>query len=246
MRILAIVSYNGTNYQGWAKQANKNTVQDTIEGVLSQYFNRPISIYAAGRTDAGVHAAGQRFHFDVDADNVDLSRMQYSINCMLPVDIKIKNFEKVNDEFHARFSAKEKNYKYSIMFTSKNVFFYPLMWLMPEKIDFDLLNEVLTYFQGTHDFRNFTSKEEDDQNFVRTIYEVRIKKIDKSTINIFFRGNGFMRYMIRYIVGVSIEVAKGKMSLDKVKELLDPKTNERHIVSAKAPANGLILVDVIY
>ena len=89
MRILATVSYNGTNYQGWQKQPNAPTIQETIETELSRYFNQPVSIYGAGRTDAGVHAFGQKFHFDIEDREIDLNRLLYSVNQMLPPDIKI-------------------------------------------------------------------------------------------------------------------------------------------------------------
>ena len=245
MRILAIVSYNGTNYQGWQKQSNKNTVQDVIEGVLSQYFNRVVNIQGAGRTDAGVHASGQRFHFDIDVEDVDLDRLLYSINSMLPKDIKIDDFEEVDDDFHARFSAKEKVYVYTIFLGAKDVFFYPVMWCLPEKIDTKLLEECLTFFKGKHCFKNFTSKEEDEEGFYRTIYEIKVDRSADKVVHIIFRGDGFMRYMIRYLVGIAVEYAKGKISKDEVLDLLD-ETKERNIVSAKAPANGLMLADVVY
>ena len=245
MRILAVTSYNGTNYQGWQKQPNGNTIQDEIEKVLSQYFNRPISIYGAGRTDAGVHAEGQRFHFDVDTKDVDLDRLLYSINSMLPKDIKIEDFEQVEDDFHSRFDAKEKVYVYTIYLGSKDVFFYPIMWMVPDKLDIELLKKCLTHFKGKHNFRNFTSKEEDEDGFVRTIYEIRVDQTTEKVINIVFRGNGFMRYTIRFIVGVAVECAKGNIKEEEVIDLLS-LDGERRIVSSKAPANGLLLADVIY
>ena len=245
MRILAIVSYNGTNYQGWQKQPNGNTVQDEIEKVLSQYFNRQILIQGAGRTDAGVHAAGQRFHFDVEVNDIDLDRLKYSINCMLPKDIKIEDFEEVDEDFHCRFSAKEKIYVYSIYLAAKDVFFYPVMWLVPEEIDIEKLKKCLTHFEGRHNFQNFTSKEEDDDNFIRTIYKISVESGNDKIINIMFRGNGFMRYMIRFLVGTAVEYAKGKLTDEDILNMLDAN-KERHIVSYKAPANGLMLVDVVY
>lgn len=245
MRILATVSYNGTNYQGWQKQPNGITVQEVIEKDLSQFFNREISIYGAGRTDAGVHALGQRFHFDVDADEVDLDRLQYSLNMMLPPDIKIEDLDQVEDDFHARYSAKGKIYGYSILLDSKDVLFYQLMWLCPYNIDKDLLKETLTHFIGVHNFKNFTSKETDEDNFVRKINNISTNFSSEKEVSITFNGEGFMRYMIRYIVGTAIEVARGKMSIDEVDKLLDDKS-ERNIVSDKAPACGLVLLDVIY
>ena len=105
MRLLCQVSYKGTNYQGWQKQIDTPTVQGTIEKVLSQILNSEINIYASGRTDAGVHAQKQYFHFDINKD-VDINRLKYSANCLLPKDIYINSIKPVSDYFHARYSAK--------------------------------------------------------------------------------------------------------------------------------------------
>ena len=244
MRIFAVCSYRGTNYQGWQKQIDTPTVQGTIEAELSKYFNREINIYAAGRTDTGVHALGQTFHFDIDEDVLDLDRLFYSLNSMLPPDIKIEDIDEVDPDFHARFSAKEKVYNYSIILDSKDVFFYDLMYLCPFNLDTKLLKEALTHFVGKHNFKNFTSKELDYDNFVREIYDIDTNIVD-GFINITFRGNGFMRYMIRYLVGTAIEVARERLSLEALDELLD-ENSEREIVCYKAPACGLTLVQVIY
>ena len=244
MRILAVVSYNGTNYQGWQKQPNAVTVQSKIEEALSRFFNRPITIFGAGRTDAGVHALGQRFHFDVDEETVDIDRLIYSINSMLPPDIKIEDMDEVEYDFHARYSAKEKVYSYTIILDSKDVFFYNIMYVCPYEFDFELFRECLTHFIGVHNFKNFTSKESDEDNFIRDIYDIDVQKNERD-ISVSFRGNGFMRYMIRYIVGTAIEVARNHVDIDTVDELLD-ENSKRNIVSWKAPAQGLVLLDVIY
>ena len=244
MRIFAVVTYKGTNYQGWQKQPNVLTVQEVIETNLSKYFNREITIYGAGRTDAGVHALGQTFHFDVDVESIDLDRLLYSINSMLPDDIKIDDLEQVDDEFHARFSAKEKLYSYLMVLRDKDPFFYETMFVCPYPMDVEKLKECLTHFIGVHNFKNFTSKETDKDNFVREIYDITTETND-AYVSILFRGNGFMRYMIRFIVGTAIEVARDRMSLEEVDTLLD-ENSERNIVSYKAPASGLVLVDVKY
>jgi len=244
MRILGITSYNGKNYQGWQRQPNGPSIQEEIEKQLSLYFNRQITIYGSGRTDAGVHALAQHFHFDVDIDSVDIDRLIYSINMMLPDDIKINDFEQVDDDFHARFSVKEKHYGYTISTSQKEVFFHDTLYVCPFKLDLEKMKKAITYFNGVHNFKNFTSKEEDEDNFVREIYSATID-FDGPYINFDFRGNGFMRYMIRFIVGTIVEVGRGKISLKQVKELLED-TSERKIVSFKAPASGLMLIDVIY
>ena len=244
MRILGICSYNGTNYQGWAKQPGKETIQGLIEMCLSSFFNREIKIQGAGRTDAGVHALGQRFHFDIDIDEIDLDRLLYSLNMMLPPDINVEDLIEVDEDFHARFSAIEKIYGYSIILRPKDVMFYQLMYTCPYSLDINLLKETLTHFIGEHNFKNFTSKPQDKDGFIRNIYDIKVDELQE-TVSITFRGNGFMRYMIRYIVGCAIEVARGKMNIEEIDELLD-ENSERHVVSYKAPSCGLALIDVKY
>lgn len=244
MRIFANVCYRGTNYFGWQRQPNVITVQEVIEDKLSQFFNRQITIYGAGRTDAGVHAFGQKFHFDVEVEELDLDRLLYSINMMLPNDIKIDDLEEVEDDFHARYSAKAKIYVYTIVQDSKDPFLYDTTFLHPEKIDVDLLKEVLTHFIGVHNFKNFTSKEEDEDNFVREIYNIEVND-HNSIINITLRGDGFMRYMIRFIIGTALRVVDKKLDISKIDELLSDDS-PRNIVSYKAPACGLALLEVEY
>lgn len=244
MRLLAKVKYKGTRYVGWQRQPNVLSIQEVIETELSKYFNTDIVIFGAGRTDAGVHAFGQRFHFDVDVNDLDIDRLLYSINRMLPDDIQIDDIEQVDDDFHARYNAKGKVYNYLISFESKSPFFYETCYLYPKGFDFDKFKSALNRFIGKHNFKNFTSKEEDKDNFTREIYNIDAFK-DNELVSITLRGNGFMRYMIRFIVGYSIDVAIGKYSEESIDELLD-ETSERHIVSSKAPAQGLILVNVEY
>ena len=244
MRILGTVSYRGTNYAGWQRQPNVLSIQELIETNLSKFFNREVTIYGAGRTDAGVHAFGQRFHFDVDVDELDIDRLLYSLNKMLPDDIKIVDLEEVDESFHARYSAKAKCYAYSILLTAKEPFFYDTAYLFPKELDTQLFKEALHKFEGPHNFKNFTSKEEDEKGFIRNIYSIDVECGEK-VIYVVLRGSGFMRYMIRYIIGYALDVATDKYDLESIDELLDEKS-ERQIVSSKAPACGLTLVNVEY
>lgn len=245
MRLFASVYYKGTNYFGWQKQPDAVSIQETIEDALSKFFgNRPISIYGAGRTDAGVHAFAQKFHFDIDVEEVDLDRLLYSVNMMLPPDIKIDDIEEVEPSFHARYNAKSKTYTYCILQESKDPFLYETAYLHPEAIDIDKLRDVLTHFIGVHNFKNFTTKEEDADNFVREIYAIDVST-STDLFYITFKGNGFMRYMIRLIVGTALRICDKDLSPDLVDQYLD-ENSERNILSFKAPACGLTLVDVEY
>ena len=243
MRVIGICSYKGTNYYGWQKQVGFVSVQSTIEEVLSKVYDTPINITGSGRTDAGVHALRQYFHYDIVKEK-DLKQLCYAMNKMLPDDIRILSLEKVDDDFHARYSAKRKIYEYRLLLKNKDVFNYDLAYLYPMDLDFDLLKEALKRFEGEHNYQDFTSKEEDEDNFTRTIYHIEVIK-DKDLIRIIFEGNGFMRYQIRNMVGAAIAVANKKESLDFIDYHLK-ETKIREIVAYKAPANGLYLVDVLY
>ena len=243
MRLLSCVSYKGTNYQGWQKQKDAPTVQGTIESVLSRILNQEINIYASGRTDAGVHAIHQYFHFDLDKD-VDVGKLMYSTNCLLPKDIRINSLKQVEDDFHSRFSAKKKEYKYILNLKGDNPFNYELEAEIFLDIDDNLLKKSLELFIGKHNFQDFTSKELDDDGFVREIYSASfVREGDKLIIS--FVGNGFMRYQIRDMIGTAIAVASGRESLEFIKQHLK-ENKEREIVSYKAPAEGLYLQEVYY
>lgn len=244
MKVLGICSYKGTNYYGWQKQVGFISVQEKIEECLSKVYDSPIAIQGSGRTDAGVHALKQYFHFICDKEK-DLKQLAYALNKMLPDDIKIISFTKVDDDFHARYNAKEKIYEYRILLTNKDPLSYDLAYIYPMELNIELFKQALKKFEGTHNYQDFTSKEEDEANFVRTIYSVDVIK-ENDLVRIVFKGNGFMRYQIRNMIGAALSVASGKESLDFIDNRLKEDKNKREIIAYKAPASGLYLVDVIY
>ena len=242
MKILAKVRYLGTSYHGWQKQNNADSVQEIIENKLSQILNEEVTIYGSGRTDAGVHALAQTFHFIIDK-GVDLDRLLYSVNMILPRDIEILSFEEVDESFHARYSAKKKHYQYQIYLGGKDPFYEGRVYFFPYPFDLDLFKSALSKFVGKHDFKDFTSKEEDEDSFVREIYEIAVNKKD-SVVTIDLYGNGFMRYMIRFLIGTALQIATGKEDISFIDRHLDQENRE--IVSYKAPGEGLYLAEVIY
>ena len=245
MRLLCQVSYKGTNYQGWQKQKDAPTIQEEIEKVLSKILNSEINIQGSGRTDSGVHAQRQYFHFDVEKD-IDIDRLRYSANCLLPKDIFINEIRKVDDDFHARYSAKSKTYTYILRLDERNPFNYDLETIYPLPINVNLLIIALKQFEGTHNFQDFTSKEEDEDGFIRTIYSVEPTYIEQTKqFIVTFKGNGFMRYMIRNMVGTALAIASQKEKEDFIIYHLSKKET-REIVSYKAAPEGLYLVDVNY
>ena len=243
MRVLGIVSYKGTRFQGWQKQPTVTTVQGEIEKALSQVLNSEVTIFGSGRTDAGVHAIGQTFTFDMSKD-LDLDKLCFSINRMIDKDIKILSFSKVDDDFHARFSAKSKTYLYKIRLGVKDPFENEFQYIYPFEFDFDLFSKALKQFEGKHCFKDFTNKEEDEDGYVREIYQIVSKKQDND-ITVEFTGNGFMRYQIRNMVGAALAVASKNEDLNFIPNHLKEE-KVREICQYKAPPQGLYLVKVEY
>jgi len=243
MRYLAVVKYNGTHFQGWQKQISDITIQGEIERVLSQLLDAATSICGSGRTDAGVHALGQRFHFDVAKGIVDLEKFRYAANRLLMRDIHIVSLSAISDDFHARFSAKSKVYRYLINTGEADPFNEDFIFQLLRPLDVETMIKAGLLFYGRHDFRNFTSKEEDEADFVREITGIHILK-DGGILAIEVVGDGFMRYMVRMMAGALIEVGLGHLNVEQLASLID--TKEREIVNYKAPSCGLYLVDVIY
>ena len=242
MRYLVTLSYDGTNYGGWQIQPNAVSIEEEIEKVLSKILNTTTKIYGSGRTDAGVHAFGQTFHFDAK-EITDLGKFKYSLNSLLPSDIHIINIENKDDSFNARYDVKDKTYSYYINTGEYDLFYRNYMYQLLRSLNIKKMEQCLSLFIGKHNFQNFTSKEEDKDNYIREIYSANLS-IDKDIVKITFNGNGFMKYMVRMIVGTLIEVGLDRLDIDMVKQYLEQK--ERKVVSFKAPANGLYLEKVNY
>ena len=150
MRVFCVVAYKGTNYYGWEKQVGQVSVQGEIEKAIGKILNTEINIYGSGRTDAGVHASGQTFHFDISETKYDASELMYRINCVLPIDIKLVSLEYLKgDDFHSRYNAKSKEYQYRLSLSAKQPFRYDVCWLLKTKeFDMDLFKEALNKFEG--------------------------------------------------------------------------------------------------
>lgn len=248
MRVFCVVAYKGTNYYGWEKQIDQNSVQGEIEKAIGKILNTQINIYGSGRTDAGVHAVGQTFHFDIDECKYTADELMYRINCVLPVDIKLSSLEFLNDgEFHSRYSAKSKEYQYRLSLNAKHPFRYDVSWLLKtNEFDTQLFKDSLNLFVGKHKFINFTSKEEDKDDFIRQIYEINVGfDGENEEIVVKFVGNGFMRYQIRFMIGTAVAVATGKEKISYIEDKLT-NTEIRSTVPYKGQPQGLCLMKVNY
>lgn len=247
MNILLVFSYNGKNFSGYQIQPKKRTVQEEIEKVLSQIFNSSIKINASGRTDAKVHAVRQYANFKIESSSLkfSLDELKYRLNKMLPNDIYILDIKEVEEEFHARFAAISKIYEYKFTSISNHdVFKNGLITEISERFDLDKINYIKDKFIGTHNFKNFTSKVEDKDNFVRTIYDIKVVKNDDSSISLFFNGSGFMMYQVRMLAANIVLYSSGRIKEEEIDELLNK--DERSITQYCFPPEGLYLIDVKY
>lgn len=243
MKYKIVFSYDGSKYFGYAIQENeRNTIQEVVEKSISTILNSETKIYASGRTDKGVHALNQVATFDYDK-KINLSKFRNGLNKMLPNDIFIKKASKVDDEFNARFSCKSKTYLYVINLGDYNPFLRNFEYTIKD-LDMKLMRQCAKLFIGEHCFQNFTSKKEDQDNFVRIIYKISFKETKDNHILVEFKGNGFMKYMVRKLMGAIIEVGRGHISLEFVKKLLD--SSKRDIITYTAPPHALFLKKVEY
>ncbi|MCH5180148.1 MAG: tRNA pseudouridine(38-40) synthase TruA [Erysipelotrichales bacterium] len=242
MRVRLDISYDGHNFMGFQRQPDLRTVQGEIEKVLTQIFDIETVVTAAGRTDAGVHALNQVVTF-TPSKEIELNRLRYSLNCLLPNDIHVNVIQEVNDDFHPRQSAESKIYRYLINMGEANPFYENYRYELKRKLDVEKMIEASKLFIGTHDFKNFTTKKEDLKNFIRTIYDLKISQ-KENELCVEITGDGFMRYMVRMIVGTLIMVGLNKENKEFITERLN--SVEHNVVIYKAPSNGLYLVKVNY
>lgn len=240
MRYFMRFSYNGSKFNGFQKQVDKRTVQGDLESVLSKIFNENIRVVASGRTDAGVHAYNQCLHFD-SSKEVDFDKLKFSLNSLLH-NIYVKELYSVPDDFHARYDCTKKEYIYKINVGEFDPIYEEYIYQYNKSLDIEKMKDACMYLIGEHDFRSFTSLDY-EKNCVRTIYSIDIS-IENDIIYIDFVGNGFLKYMVRNMVGLLIEVGSNNRNVEDVKKILD--LIDRKEAGICAPSMGLYLANVYY
>lgn len=244
MKYACVVSYLGLRYSGFQRQKNLLTVQGKLEECLSIYLNSKIEIKGAGRTDAGVNAFGQVISF-VTNNLKDIPHFIEKINMMLPDDICIESCYEVEEDFDPRHKSSGKVYEYHFSLNQKNPFeLGRKTFISSYNFDCDLFKKALELYVGTHNFMNFTTKQNDIDNYVRTIESIEVNEVKEKDYVVTFSANGFMTYMVRILVGVAFKVGYKKLSLEEVKAALE--STKRKIYSYKAKPDGLYLAKVIY
>ncbi len=242
--IKLVLEYDGGAYAGWQRQADALTIQGVLEDALGRMLGAAVTVYASGRTDAGVHAWGQVAHFHTDAE-YPAGVFQNALNALLPRDIAVVGAEDAPAEFHARFSSVSKTYHYLIWNKPyRSALLLRRAWHVGRPLDTEGMRRCLPLLTGTLDFSSFRSSGGDDLNPVRTITQFSILETEPGMIRIAVSANGFLRHMVRNLVGTLVEVGRNKMDSNAVRSILESK--DRRLAGPKAPAHGLYLVEVRY
>ena len=244
MRTLKItLAYDGTRFVGWQRQAEGESIQGVLEDALARFEGAPVTVHGAGRTDAGVHALGQVASVRLTSGH-DVETLARALNAQLPDDLRVLGIEDAAPDFHARFSARAKTYRYQIR--SGNVaspFDRAYVWHLQERLDVDAMRTAAQVLVGRHDFGTFQSVGTTVPDSVRTLAHSRVRT-EGDLLMYEVTGDGFLRHMVRAIVGTLVEVGRGWRPADSMASLLASRTRAQ--AGATAPPHGLFLVRVDY
>ena len=244
MRTLKItLAYDGTRFVGWQRQADGQSIQGLLEDALARFEGGPVTIHGAGRTDAGVHALGQVASARVTFIH-DASTLTRALNAHLPADVRVMLVEDAEEGFHARFNASAKTYRYQIRNTAvADPFDRTFTWHLPEPLSLDPMARAAALLVGTHDFDAFRSAGSEVSSSVRTVTRSEWRN-NAGLLTYEISGDGFLRHMVRAIVGTLVEIGRGWRQLDEITALLTGGTRAQ--AGATAPPHGLFLVSVDY
>ncbi|MCL5005073.1 MAG: tRNA pseudouridine(38-40) synthase TruA [Acidobacteria bacterium] len=249
-----VVAYDGTDFHGWQRQPGVSTVQEILEKYIAKVVKEPVKLYGSGRTDAGVHAAGQVANFRTTCV-IPCNNLMIALNDALPPSIRIRRVQEVHSVFHARYDAHSKTYRYRIL---QSPICPPFLWRFvhhyPYALNFQQMAKTARLFEGEHDFTSFAGTdhgisgrhdEKQEASNIRLISTSRLVRHKRLSLLIYeISGTGFLHHMVRNIVGTLIEVGKGKLSSDDLIPILDARDRGR--AGPTAPARGLCLVKVEY
>jgi len=238
-----MVEYDGSAYSGWQRQVGQNTVQQEVEQALSKIADHPVGIVAAGRTDTGVHACGQVIHFDTDSRRDDY-QWQRGCNSFLPNDIRIQWVGQVDDQFHARFSARRRYYRYIILSSpSESALLFRQVTQVRRSLDVDAMDSAAQVLIGKHDFSSYRAVSCQSKSPVREVTRLQMRRAG-AWIWMDIEADGFLHHMVRNIVGTLLEVGSGDRDRGWPERVLHGR--DRRLGGATAPPFGLYLVAVEY
>jgi len=239
-----IIEYDGTNFVGWQRQDNGPSIQQSLEEAIQKLANEQVAVFGSGRTDSGAHAKGQVAHFEISND-LAKDNIRDGINQHLrPLPIVILNVEKVAGDFHARFSAKQRIYEYSIINRRPPLTFQrQLAWVIYKKLDIEKIKEAALFFEGKHDLNAFRSIDCQSSTSIKTIDYCTVTNNQESIV-IEVAAKSFLHSQVRIIVGTLVNVGEGKIQPSDLKKIIEMKDRDKAGVTA--PAHGLYLKKIIY
>jgi tRNA pseudouridine38-40 synthase len=237
------LAYDGTGFHGWQVQPSLSTVQGTLQEALGKLFNHEVKVTGSGRTDAGVHAHGQVANVET-LRSMDTDAVLRGVNALLPAEVRVWQVEEVAPEFHARRSARSKTYEYHIWrHYVVSPFHCRYVYRFPYSLAIDAVDEASRFFTGTHDFTSFSAASAEVEDRVRTIFEAEWTRDGEEWI-FRIRGNGFLQYMVRTIVGTLLYVGTGKLKAQDIPPMFEAR--DRRLAGPCVPPGGLHLVRVDY
>lgn len=244
IRYAAVIEYDGTHYHGWQYQDHCKTIQEAVEKALSTVANHPVSVVCAGRTDAGVHGRGQVIHFDTHSQRADHAWL-LGCNSNLPRDISMLKVKAVSSDFHARYSATARTYRYVILSRRVRPALHRdrVCWIHSE-IEASRMHEAAQALLGEHDFTSFRAAGCQSNTPMRNVRAISVTSQDNGWVYIDITANAFLHHMVRNIAGTLIEVGRGKQSVEWVADVLEQR--DRCEGGVTAPACGLYFVSVEY
>jgi len=242
--IKLVIEYDGTHYLGWQIQPNGLTIQGVIQDHLKRLTGESLHLIGSGRTDAGVHALGQVAHFKTES-RMDADAFQRGLNSLLPKDIVIRRAEEVQPDFHARKSVRSKVYEYRILNrTTPSAVDRQYVWYVPQKLNLEEMKKATHRLLGEHDFSAFRSTGSSARSSVRDILRADWKREKEGLLRFEIEASGFLKQMVRAIVGTLVEAGKGKVDAVEFQRILESK--DRKQAGPTAPAHGLFLKEVKY
>ena len=242
--IRLILAYDGTRYHGWQRQRNQITIQELLEEAIGQMVGEPVTVIGSGRTDAGVHALRQVCNFK-SRSSIDLQALRRGLNSLLPRDVLVKEAVAVSPEFHSRYSARSKTYEYRIWNREEpDLFQRDYVWHVRAPLDIPQMARCTDRLVGNHDFSAFRSAGSKNRNPLRTVMRAEWGKRDDGMVCFLVEADGFLRHMVRNIVGTVIAVGMGKIGYEDFQRIVE--SGDRRLAGVKAPARGLFLIDVLY
>lgn len=243
MRYLIKFSYDGSSYYGFQRQKGKESIQEKLEDALTKVNNNQKTVLTAtGRTDKGVHALCQYAHADIHV-SITENKLKRALNSNLPEDIHVIETKLVPDTFHARYNVIEKEYQYFINLGEYNPLERKYVFQYNHILNIEKMKEGIKHFIGEHDFRAFATDNKEKENCIRTITNASIE-LNHDKVKITFKGNGFLRYQVRNMVGILIRIGENKLEPRKIKEIIESK--DRSKSGKTAPPEGLYLTSIKY